>query len=376
MSLALVQLSTRKVCEFALEEGSYETIQDFIIDVEDKLSAALAEPGKCIRVLFAAVGANPINICDQRRTVHYYLLDAKPWYIMTGVFCSSHADLCVREVNEEDDIEAVIKSDLKRDNVKDLKLKFARMTCRLVNAIHFIFEQKELENEKQLSDCKLISGSVVPCIYSERRLSFGTPYIYITQQGGHHDDMALLQKGSPADGAGPSPVWRRATPGMWLEGLCMNHICPAYSKMVVMNQGFTDLDFITEEHSCKCPICYTVITPVLCGFNKCRWMSIGQKKEVCGAHKFPQIVRQDWQCVYENQQCFCPDITSWSNFKITSRKLNSVGFCLLCTSDLVSDVVTVQCGHVFHGSCLQKTSSACLECLGSETMTAYQQQFN
>lgn len=366
MSLALVDLSTREVHEFSVEEGGeVTTLQDFIILAEDRLSAAVGD-GKCVRVLSAAIGDNPINICDQRRTVHYYLLDGKPWYVRTGVFCSGHADVCVREISGEDDIEAIIKSDLKGESVKNLKLKFARMTCRLVNLIHLIFEQKELEDTRLLSDCKLSSGSVISCLYGGRRLSFGTPYIYITQQDCNQDkDIAR---------SAPTPSWRRATPGMWLEGLCTNRICPAYSKMVVMNQGFTDLNFITDMHSCKCPICYQVITPILCGFNKCSWRSVGQKS---GKHKFPQIVKEDWKSVSGTQQCVvCPDRTCWSSFKLTCKKLKTVCFCILCMSDMTCDAVTAQCGHVFHGSCLQKIGNACMHCFGSRTMTTYQNSFN
>lgn len=376
--LTLVDLPTKATHRFSLEGRGEITIRDFIIDVEDKLSAAVAETGKCVRVLSAAVGTSPINICDRRRTVHYYLLDAKPWYIRTSMFSSSLADMNIRETNEDGDIHATIKSVLKGESVKDLKLKFARMTCRLrlVDAIHLFFEQKELEDDRLLSDYTLSSGSVISCIYSGRKLNFGTPYIYVTQQDHNRDKIKGLhpKKDTSVAGVDPSPAWRRATPGMWLEGICMNQICPAYSKMVVMNQGFTNLDFITELHNCKCPICYTITTPIRCGFNMCSWRSVGEKKQICGA---PQIVREDWKTVSKSQQyTICPDRTYWSSFKITSRRLDSVDFCILCMSDMVSDAVMTQCGHAFHGNCLRKTGSVCLQCFGRQSMTAHQQLFN
>ena len=373
MSLTLVDSTTREVHAFALEKSGKVTIQDFFISVEDKLSAAMAKPEKCVRILSVAVGDNRINMCDQRRTVHYYLLDAKPWYIQTAMFNSNHADLCIQDVNGEYSTNAIIKADLNGENVKDLKLKFSKMTCRTASALHLIYEDKELEEGQKLTHYQLRTGSLILCIYGSSKPSLRTPYVYISQQDGR-DSKADQPIGSA--GANSSPVWRRATPGMWLEGVCLNQICPAFSKMVVMNQGYTDLDIIAEMHSCKCPICYTVITPVLCGFNKCRWMSVGQKKEVSGTHKSPEIVRQDWQGVHESWPSICPDITTWSNLKITSKKLNSVDFCVLCMSDLVSDLATASCGHVFHGSCLRKASSACLKCCGNQTMTSYQQLYN
>ena len=85
MSIAVVDSSTRLVHVVLLKRGGDATISEFIRTVEEQLTQAALE-GQCVRVLCAAVGDSCINICDKLRTVLYYLLDGKPWYIRTGVF--------------------------------------------------------------------------------------------------------------------------------------------------------------------------------------------------------------------------------------------------------------------------------------------------
>ena len=182
---------------------------------------------------------------------------------------SSHADVRVRDFNSEFGNEAAIKIDPDKTLVKDLKQKFAKMTCTLFTSLHLMVDKKELENDKRLSQYNLASGCIVPCVSGSRRMSFGAPSMHVPQR-------KLEANGHSANGhnAELSPVWRRADPGLWLEGKCENNICVAYSKTVVMNAGFTDLDFISEKrmiHKSKCPMCYEKVTPISFGFNRCIW---------------------------------------------------------------------------------------------------------
>ena len=370
-SLSVVDSSTGLVHVFPLKRNGLLTIKEFVSAIEEALTR-LAPEGTCIRVLCGSVGAQGcINICDTQRTVQYYLLDAKPWYIRTGVFAAKQADVHIIEANEEFEPgnEATIKMDLDRNYVRDLKQKFAMMTCSLISNLHLVFEKMKLENDKKLCDYNLMNGCVVPCLSVDssaiNKKAFGPQYVQIPPS-----NTDLLQEND----RGHSPAWRRVAPGMWLEGKCANEICVAYSRMVVMNQGFTDVDFVGDEvrHRCKCPMCYANTTPTACGFSRCEWMTAGLKKTSDQYH--PQIVRQDWQRLEDGHCRSTPNRDTWLTFKVATRELISEMFCVLCMTSSDSKMIAAPCGHVFHLDCA-KEDLECLQCIGQQNMTAYQSCF-
>lgn len=371
-TLSVVDSSTKLVHVFPLKRGGRLTIKEFVSAIEETLTG-LAQEGTCIRVLCGSVGGEGcINICDRQRTVQYYLLDAKPWYIRTGVFSAKQADVHIKEANKEPELgnEATIKMDLDRNYVRDLKQKFAMMTCSLISNLHLVFEKRKLENDKRLCDCNLTNGCVVPCVSVNssaiNRKAFGPQYVQVSSSNTDH--LQLQENG------GHSPAWRRVAPGMWLEGKCGNDICVAYSRLVVMNQGFTDLDFVRDgvKHGCKCPMCYANIAPTACGFSRCEWMTVGLKKTSEQQH--PQVVRQDWQRLEEGHCRFTPNKDTWLTFKVATRELISVKFCVLCMTSSVSKMAAAPCGHVFHLHCA-KEGLECLQCIGEQNMTTYQNCF-
>ena len=379
MSLGLLDTTSRDVHVFSLKRGGDLTIREFISTVEEELSQLTQDGATCVRVLCAAVGASCINICDKMRTVRYYLLDGEPWFIKTGVFPSSLVDVHIKEINMEHGNEAAIKIDLDKSLVKDLKQKFAKMTCTFLPNLHLVFGRKELENDQRLSDYNLTSGCVVPCMSGgERRRMFPAPHIHIPSHlqlpenahlGNGHDAGVIGHSGH-------SPVWRRATPGLWLEGVCCNEICVAYSKYVVMNQGFADLDFMSDKHKYQCPMCYEQVSPVAYGLNRCEWGAVGlQRTSLDSAIPRPRVTTQGWQKLAEGYSCFVPDRGTWLMLKITARELNRCyKYCVLCMSSVASGIARVPCGHVYHASCL-KTDTDCLQCIGRQSMTVYQRHF-
>lgn len=367
MSVAVVDSSTRQVHIVPLKRGADSTISEFIRTVEEQLTAK-ADEGQCIRVLCAAVGDTCINICDKLRTVLYYLLDGKPWYIRTGIFSSRHTDVCVRDLNSEFGNEAFIKVDLEKNQVKDLKQRFAKMTCTSLSSLHLMVEDKELENSKKLSQYNLSSGCIVPQMAVPKSVSFGVPpSLHIPQDNGRSNSHSSVL----------CPVWRNAAPGLWLEGKCVNEICVAHSKMVVMNVGFSDLDFISEKHimrKSKCPMCYEKVLPTSFGFSKCNWRTVGLKKLGQG-QLHPEVVRQDWQRQEDGFSRFKLNKESWLKFKITCRELKKPSSCACCMSSLLSGLHVEQCGHVVHTSCMDSGGGKCLVCVGEQTMTAFQNYF-
>ncbi len=362
MSIAVVDSSTKLVQVVPLKRGGDATISEFIRAVEEQMTET-AQEGQCIRVLCAAVGDNCINICDKLRTVLYYSLDGKPWYIKTGVFSSSHADVCVRDLNSEFGNEAAIKIDLDKSLVKDLKQKFAKMTCTLFTSLHLMVDKKELENDKRLSQYNLAGGCIVPCVSGAGKMSFGVPLMHIPEE-------------NDGRSAELSPVWRSAAPGLWLEGKCVNEICVAYSKPVVMNVGFTNLDFVSEKHvirKSKCPMCYEKVIPTVFGFNRCNWSTVGLKK-IRPGQQHPKVVREEWRQQEEGYSSFKLNKDVWLKFKITCRELKGSRYCVYCMNKVVSGWKVESCGHVAHASCLEN-GGKCLICIGEQNMTAFQNYF-
>ena len=382
--VTLVDVSTAEDLKFPMEYKDGVTAQEFFAYVGEKLTRAVTPTGKSVRVASATVGTTPINVGDEKRSLHYYLLDGEPLYIQTELYDSTYTDLYVTEISEVGEKEVAssycVPCKLDKESVRQLKLKLAKMTGRQANSFHIFFKRRELEDENLLSRCVIDGETVLECmtVNTRQRLFYGTPYINIAPIETQVKRLQQIVDKLVADDSEPCPAWRRATPGMWLEGVCTNHICPAYSQMVIMNQGFTSLDFATGTANSKCPICYSSIVPLHCGFSRCKWRTVGEMKPTVGERQDVQVVvKEDWRTVSKNDHymMICPDSSLWSSFKVISKELTEAKFCVVCMSRIVSDAQTVKCGHTFHRSCLRKVNSECLQCFGRQAMTAYQLLF-
>ncbi len=92
-----------------------------------------------------------------------------------------------------------------------------------------------------------------------------------------------------------APQWRRASPGICLEGSCTNNNCNAYLQKVVINIGMGKFDVLTDatENVSKCPICSLYIDPDTCAFNRCMWRWSGMKCTKPGTP--PSALSSDWR---------------------------------------------------------------------------------
>ncbi len=383
MSLNLIDLSSRTVINLPLVDqgldGESITIKELIAKVEARLTKDAGGGETAVRVLSAAVGKKRVNICHKKHSLRYFLLDADPWFINTISYDTSlGVDLTITEAGDEYGCgsEATIRVDLEVDRVKDLKQKFSLMTgldmCDIQFTIKNGRETLLLNNQEKLEHYMLEEGSHISYVPRRKYMVQGIPLENISDMILHAGKLAAL-----------SPVWRRVTPGLWIEGVCMNKLCVACSEIVVMNQGFTDLDYINERHRCKCPMCYEPVTPTCCGFNRCEWMLVGLKRS---PGKGSRIMRRNWQRVdkKDGYHRFCPNgHADWLNLKILSRSLNySDTLCVLCMKNLWSpDCVQAKCGHQFHASCLHLFGHSsnfdnCLECFACNNMTPYQKLYS
>ncbi|RIA88067.1 hypothetical protein C1645_775882 [Glomus cerebriforme] len=94
-------------------------------------------------------------------------------------------------------------------------------------------------------------------------------------------------------GGGKSCSYRKVSYGLNLEGYCKNKSCEAYNKhRVIMNWGYKNFVYMTNEHECYCPLCKEYVTPITCGFTNTYWKYKGIKKVI---GEPPEKVFCGWQ---------------------------------------------------------------------------------
>jgi len=378
--VSVVDVTTGEGLHFYLDGGRDVTVRQFLSDVEQKLTSENGS-GNYVRIASAAVGCVPINICEDKRSLSYYLMEEEPLFIQTELYNSSYRGIRIHELSSEDQRELastyVIPSDLHNEKVRHLKVKLAKMTRRQASSFHLYLNRRKLDDGLRLSQCELEDGNFLECvsISSSSRLFFGPSYINVAPLENKLKQLQHTVNRLEDTDDVPCPAWRRALPGLWLEGVCTNHICPAYSRMVVMNRGFTNLDFTTESANCKCPICYSTIVPLLCGFSKCKWRTVGKLKPA--QTEVPEtkttVVKEDWQTVSGSNQYITifPDGSLWTSFKVIATELQDAKFCVTCLNPITGKFQTANCGHSFHQSCWGKKSLECLQCFGNHVMSTY-----
>lgn len=182
-----------------------------------------------------------------------------------------------------------------------------------------------------------------------------------------------------------APDWRRASPGLCLEGTCTNANCKAFGKTVVHNAGFTHFDVVLNEanNECKCPRCEQPVVPVACAFNSCQWMYTGVK--LSAADQQLQVKCKGWHTTRDCYDRF-DDSTfnkvGWSRLLITARPSRAahniadsdveVSECAICLEhEADCNMVTTPCEHPHHKECLDawlQLSKHC--CLCSSDISA------
>ena len=101
-----------------------------------------------------------------------------------------------------------------------------------------------------------------------------------------------------------APSWRRAAPGLCLEGICNNSKCEANKQRVVISMGYRKFNMLLDADATTtmCPICKKFVDPETCGFNNCWWRFEGMKQEKAGEP--PVKCSNDWQYVGNSYHYF------------------------------------------------------------------------
>jgi hypothetical protein len=92
-----------------------------------------------------------------------------------------------------------------------------------------------------------------------------------------------------------APSWRRARPGICIEGRCHNGDCEASGELVIINLGITKFNFLdeTNEEILKCPVCSKYVGPITCAFTSCYWRYEGRVQN--DSNSPPKAVIGEWK---------------------------------------------------------------------------------
>lgn len=110
------------------------------------------------------------------------------------------------------------------------------------------------------------------------------------------------------------PAWRHASPGLCLDGVCLNAKCPAFEQKVIINQGIGQCKIITNSTviTAQCPSCQTMVQPTTCAFDRCSWRLIGVKGN--------DSTSTDWQNASNEYHRWTDSFSSWSDLTVETRK--------------------------------------------------------
>ncbi|CAM2730010.1 unnamed protein product [Rotaria socialis] len=106
-----------------------------------------------------------------------------------------------------------------------------------------------------------------------------------------------------------APSWRKAKPGICLEGKCNNTTCVAVGRQVIMNIGLRSFDYLGDvnETTAMCPCCSKYVEPITCAFNRCMWRWSGIKQPAPGEP--PRQISADWKDADNAYHCFDEQIS-------------------------------------------------------------------
>jgi len=139
------------------------------------------------------------------------------------------------------------------------------------------------------------------------------------QRSAIHDDITLMVQYPPVGPGGPP--WRQASPGLCLEGVCLNVQCEAFEHKVIINQGYGKFNIVTNSITItsKCPLCGASIQPTVCAFYQCSWRITGVKPD--DSNKALLSTKTiDWQNPTHDYHRWEDNLTSWTQLTIETRK--------------------------------------------------------
>jgi len=295
----------------------------------------------------------------------YYHLDSKFW-LFNGMSGNGSLGVWIRELNGKAHRVFVESSDTidKLSHVIDFITGFGPYEQRL------IFAGRQLEPGRTLADYNIPKDSTVHMILRLRGGGPGDPIMFADLESSR--DISFSKE---------APKWRRATPGLCLEGPCTNKDCDAFKQIVVCNKGMREFSLAIDGDRVRCPLCSEKVVPVTTAFNNCQFYYFGVYRiptaDAGLVHKQspPQLVGNVYKRFNEFRADGTSAVVAWEFLKIvTVDPKEKIGFicrdtecpvCLCTLSDQESR--TAACGHRYHSVCfdlLKQCKPACPQCEG------------
>jgi hypothetical protein len=136
------------------------------------------------------------------------------------------------------------------------------------------------------------------------------------QRSAIRDGITLIVQYPPVLSSEDHPAWRRALPGLCLDGVCLNIQCSAFEHKVITNQGIGQFNIVINSTviTSQCPLCKITVQPTTCAFNQCSWRLIGVKQDNS------TTITTEWQDAIHEYHRWTDNFTSWSQLTIETRK--------------------------------------------------------
>ena len=119
------------------------------------------------------------------------------------------------------------------------------------------------------------------------------------------------------------PTWRHASPGLCLEGVCLNVNCPAFERKVIRNEGLGPCTIVTNSSlkTFLCPSCQSTVEPTVCAFHRCTWRVMGTRKEgqEPNTATLPTI-SPEWQNATDDYHRWKDSLAVWSQLSVETKK--------------------------------------------------------